>query len=201
MKNENMMMSARGNALNSVIENCVYTDAHGVSSHVELGMEKFMEQLIQNRDHGGAMYLIGNGGSAAVVSHAITDYTNVCRIRAFTLHESSLITCLANDFGYENAYTRLVGTVMRPGDILIAVSSSGKSLNICNAAKKAAEMGGIVITLSGFHSENPLRKLGDMNFWLDSNDYGLVEIAHLFILHNISDRIGLEMKKVAACTV
>ncbi len=54
------------------------------------------------------------------------------------------------------------------------------------------EIGGDVITLSGFKSTNPLRKLGEFNFWLDSSDYGMVEIGHQFILHNIADRFHLE---------
>lgn len=195
MQNNAYGLSVRSNEFNSILEKSVCTNGSGQSYHLEQSLNKFMEQLKYNRDNGRSVYIIGNGGSAAVASHAITDFTNVCRLRAFTLHESSLITCMSNDFGYENAYACLVKTVTCPGDILIGISSSGNSLNICNAAKMATEMGGIVITLSGFNQDNPLRKLGDLNFWLDSCDYGYVEIGHLFMLHNISDRIGAEMKK------
>ena len=193
--NKNLGIVARGNEFNSVIANGVCTDTHEIICSIEQSVIELIERFMHAREEGHAVYLIGNGGSAGVASHVLTDFLNVCRLRAFTLHDSSLITCLANDFGYENAFARVINTVMRPKDILIAISSSGKSLNICNAAKMAKDKGGLVVTLSGFHQDNPLRKLGDFNFWLDSCDYGLVEIGHLFILHNIADRIGKEFKQ------
>lgn len=191
---KNLGLSSRCNEFKFVMDNVICTDSDNKPYDIEQAAKKVMEQLIQNGNHGNSVYLIGNGGSAAVASHTVTDFANVCRLRAHTLHESSLITCMTNDFGYENAYARLINTLMRPGDILIAISSSGKSANICNAAKMATEMGGIVITLSGFNHNNSLRKLGDLNFWIDSCDFGLIEIGHLFILHNIADRIGIELK-------
>lgn len=193
--NKNLGIVARGNEFNAVIANGVCTDSNAITSHMEQRILELIEQLNNAREVGQAVYLIGNGGSAGVASHALTDFLNVCRLRAFTLHDSSLITCMANDFGYENAFARILNTVMRPKDILIAISSSGKSLNICHAAQAAKEQGGLVVTLSGFHPDNPLRKLGDFNFWLDSCDYGMVEMGHAFILHNVADRIGSELKQ------
>jgi D-sedoheptulose 7-phosphate isomerase len=192
----NLGLVARSGEFQSVVANSVYTDSSGNVFDIELAIHKIIQQLTYNREQENAVYLIGNGGSAGIASHALTDFLNVCRLRAFTLHDSSLITCMANDFGYENAYARILSTVIRPGDTLIAISSSGKSANICNAAKMATEMGGVVVTLSGFHPENPLRQLGDINVWLDSSDYGMVEIGHSFVLHNIADRIGAEIKKM-----
>jgi D-sedoheptulose 7-phosphate isomerase len=192
MQFKNLTLISRSNELNSVMTHTHCTDANGQPQDIEKTIFKFIEQLILNREQGGAVYLIGNGGSAGVASHSLTDFLNVCRLRAFTLHDSSLITCMANDFGYENAFARILNTILRTGDILIAISSSGKSANICHAAKAAKELGGIVITLSGFDKNNPLRQLGDLNFWLDSCDYGMIEIGHQFILHNVSDRIAYE---------
>ena len=200
MQVKNLDLISRGTEFSSVIAGTVCTNTDGKIQETEQAIDKFIEQLTNNRDEGNAVYLIGNGGSASVASHSLTDFLNVCQTRAFTLHDSALITCMANDFGYENAYARIINTVMRPGDILIAISSSGKSANICNAAKTAVEKGGIVITLSGFHSDNPLRKLGDLNFWLDSSNYGIVEIGHQFILHNVADRIGQNLKQLHAAS-
>ncbi len=144
--------------------------------------------LLQLRDRRGSLYIIGNGGSAGVASHAVVDFVNVAKINAFTLHDSSLLTCMANDYGYENAFAKLVAQFAKPGDALIAISSSGKSKNICNAALQAKAQGATVITLSGFSAQNPLRTIGDHNIWLNSENYGHVEIGHQFILHNLSDR-------------
>jgi len=165
------------------------TEKGGSLTEIEPGIERVMSMLSQVRKNENSVYVIGNGGSAAVASHAVTDFSNVGKFRAFTLHDQSLLTCMVNDYGYEHAFSRILGQVAKQGDILIAISSSGNSMNICNAAIQMADSGGKVITLTGFSGDNFLRDLGDMNIWLDSDDYGFVEIGHQFILHNLSDRL------------
>lgn len=161
----------------------------------ELGLDLVVEKLLQIREEKRNLYVIGNGGSAGIAAHAVTDFANVCKLKASTLHESSLLTCMANDYGYENAMARMLDLVLNPGDVLIAISSSGKSANILNATSKAKNKGAYCITLTGFSSSNPVRESGDLNIWVDSNDYGLIEVGHQFILHHISDRIGAELKE------
>ena len=186
-----MSISARAAQLKDLLERSVVTDRNGAQNALEESITVFCDQLIEMRDSGRSLYLVGNGGSAGVAGHAATDFFNVAKIRAITLHESSLLTCMANDFGYENAFARMLGQMVKPGDVVITISSSGKSMNIRNAAMQATQNGGLVVTLSGFAEDNPLRSMGEINFWLDSCSYGLVEIGHQFILHNISDRFGL----------
>lgn len=190
MSEANYQLCARSVAFNEVIHQTQYTNGKGESFPIETGFAALLEACDETRKQLGSIYLIGNGGSAAVASHALTDFVNVGRMRAFVLHDSALLTCMANDFGYDQAFKRVVNTVFKKHDLLIAISSSGKSINICNAAKIARTLGGCVVTLSGFASDNPLRQLGDLNYWLDSKDYGLVEIGHLFLLHNLADRMG-----------
>lgn len=187
-----MAFNARSSELRSVITSTQVTDALGNRLDTESSILQMLDLLRDLRRRNGSLYLVGNGGSAAVASHSMTDFLNVARLHATTLHDSSLITCMANDYGYENAFVRILSTLAQPRDALIAISSSGKSPNICNAATKVRELGGSVITLSGFASDNPLRALGDLNIWLDSHDYGMVEIGHQFVLHNIADRLRLE---------
>lgn len=177
---------------------CEITGKDGTSLGVELGISATLRMLTQMRNNLGSVYVIGNGGSAGVASHAVIDLVNVAKLRAFTLHEPALLTCMANDYGYEQAFARILAQVAKPGDVLIAISSSGNSGNIRNAATQMTDSGGTVITLSGFSGDNPLRSLGDINVWLDSNDYGLVEIGHQFILHNMSDRFGAGFQGVEA---
>ena len=176
---------------------CEITGKDGTSLGVELGISATLRMLTQMRKNLGSIYVIGNGGSAGVASHAVIDLVNVARLRAFTLHEPALLTCMANDYGYEQAFARMLAQIAKPGDALIAISSSGNSGNIRNAATQMTDSGGTVITLSGFAGDNPLRSLGDINIWLDSNDYGLVEIGHQFILHNMSDRFGAGHEVIA----
>ena len=185
-----MEFTARLSELQSTIASMQATDASEDLLESEGAILRILDMLQDLRRRHGSLYLVGNGGSAAVASHSVTDFVNVGQLRATTLHDASLITCMANDFGYENAFARVLSTLARPGDALIAISSSGKSPNICNAAAKVGELGGIVITLSGFAPDNPLRVLGNINIWLDSRDYGMVEIGHLFALHNVADRLS-----------
>ena len=190
----NLTLTGRAEEFKSVLNASKFTDTAGASAALEDGLLRAVQILRTARDRGNSVYLVGNGGSAGVASHATTDFVNVVRLRAQTVHDSSLLTCMANDYGYENAFARILSTLARPDDVLIAISSSGKSPNICNAVTKVRELGGTVITLSGFAPDNPLRALGDLNVWLDSRDYGMVEIGHQFILHNIADRFGREGK-------
>lgn len=186
-----MSIAARAAQFKDLLERSVVTDKDGVTDEIEVSITAFCDRLTEMRKNGRNLYLVGNGGSAGVAGHAVTDFFNVAKLRAITLHESSLLTCMANDFGYENAFARMLAQMVNPGDVVIAISSSGKSMNIRNAAMQAAQNGGMVVTLSGFAQDNPLRSMGEINFWLDSCSYGLVEIGHQFILHNISDRLGL----------
>ena len=111
-----------------------------------------------------------------------------------TLHDPALLTCMTNDYGYKDAFARILSTVAQKGDVLFAISSSGQSVNIHNAIKRMQEIEGMTISLSGFRGDNPLRLLGDLNFWIDSDDYGFVEMGHLLLLHHIADRFASEKK-------
>ena len=169
------------------------TDNHGVSLETESAMGIMLGILKNLRVSGSSLFVIGNGGSAAVASHAVTDFLNMGRLRASTIHDPSLMTCMANDYGYETAYAGILSVLARPEDVLIAISSSGRSLNIINAVTAFRDAGGITLTLSGFDSVNILRSLGHYNIWLDSNEYGFVEIGHEFLLHNLADRLRIGM--------
>jgi D-sedoheptulose 7-phosphate isomerase len=165
------------------------TGPDGRSVDIEDGLDALCRSLEKARAGESSVYLVGNGGSAAVVSHIANDFINVAALRASTLHEPAVMTCQANDFGYDKAFARQLDIFCRAGDVVIAVSSSGNSENIRNAVDAARRRGAFVATLSGFRAENPLRSMGDLNFWLSATDYGLVEIGHLFILHNVAERL------------
>ena len=164
------------------------TNLENLQFLLEDGLIEVYKLLLSIRDKKSNLYIIGNGGSASIASHAVVDFMNVAGIRAHTLHDPATLTCMANDYGHENAFSRILNTIIKKEDLLIVISSSGKSKNMINATKTAKEIGTTVITLSGFNSKNPLRSLGDINIWSDSDDYGMVEITHQFILHNLADK-------------
>jgi D-sedoheptulose 7-phosphate isomerase len=135
-------------------------------------------------------FFIGNGGSAAIASHMATDFSNKAGISALALTDLSALTCVSNDYGYGDVFERQLGWHANQGERLFAISSSGKSENILNAAKYAGRAGLIVVTLSGFAADNPLRQLGDVNFYVPSSSYGIVETAHLAILHALLEDVA-----------
>ena len=189
-----MSISSKTHQFSKLIANAKFTAAARKLSS-EKGTRLALDLLRDTHLSGGCIYLVGNGGSAAVASHAITDLVNAAGYCARVLHEPSLLTCLSNDHGYENAYARVLKGQAKKEDLLIAISSSGKSRNILNAAKVMRRAGGRLMTLTGFNARNPLRQKGDLNIWLDSTDYGPVEIGHLFILHFFSDLLVVYDKK------
>ena len=143
--------------------------------------------LLNLKKRKNKIMFIGNGGSAAIANHQAIDYTNNGGFKAITFNESSFLTCMANDYGYDQVFARPIRTFAEEGDALIAISSSGKSRNILEGVKAAKEKKCCVITLSGFSHLNPLRQQGDINFYVPNNNYGLVEILHLSILHALLD--------------
>ena len=186
----NLTFDDRLSSFKLVLSNVRITNSSVLELSIEEGLHNFYLTLSKLKDTSGCLYIIGNGGSAGVASHAATDFFNVAKIKTFTLHESSLLTCMTNDYGYENGFARMLDQVINKNDVLIAISSSGNSINIRNAADIAKKHQANIITLSGFSKDNPLRKMGDINIWLDSDDYGFVEIGHQFLLHNIADRFN-----------
>jgi D-sedoheptulose 7-phosphate isomerase len=135
---------------------------------------------LRTRERGGRVIFIGNGGSAGIASHLTIDLSKNASVPAISFSDASMITCLANDYGFEEWISHAVRLNARAGDCLVAISSSGRSRNIINAVAKARAMDLDVITLSGMTADNPLRKLGDINYWVDSRSYNIVETAHQF---------------------
>ena len=103
------------------------------------------------------------------------------------LNDPATITCLSNDYSYEEVFSKQIDFHGYENDLLIAISSSGMSQNIINACNTAKRKKMEVITLSGFNNENTLRSLGDLNYYVNSKEYGFVEILHLTIIHTALD--------------
>jgi D-sedoheptulose 7-phosphate isomerase len=145
---------------------------------------------LKNINKKNKIILAGNGGSASIANHVATDLTKISKIRSITFNESNLITCFANDYGYENWVSKGIEKFSIPGDICILISSSGESKNIINAAKECRRKKIYLITLSGFKSNNPLRKLGNINLWVNSNHYNYIEMTHHIWLVSLADRLA-----------
>lgn len=153
-------------------------------------MTRWVNSVDVTRSAGGVVHLIGNGGSASVVAHAQNDLMKACGVKALVYQDVPLLTAFANDCGYPNGYSCALSIWVDQSDVLIAVSSSGESPNITNAVRAAKEIGATVVTCSGFNPENVLRRLGDLNFYVPSVDYGQVELTHAALLHCLTDRLS-----------
>jgi len=161
---------------------------HFTNYFLRSDLPEMLEQSKQLVNNAKNIYFIGNGGSNSVCSHMMEDFGKMLRKRTYAFSDASLITCYANDYGYENAYAEWL-KLYQPGpkDLLIAISSSGKSANILNAVKVALQLNVPVITLSGFGEDNPLRAMGAVNVYIPSQSYGIVETMHQVFLHTVLD--------------
>jgi D-sedoheptulose 7-phosphate isomerase len=139
---------------------------------------------------------VGNGGSASIASHLTIDCINAANLRAVNFNDPGMITCLSNDYGYENWIGKALGFYADKGDILVLISSSGQSENMLVAAKMAKKLKIKVVTLTGFASDNPLRKQGDLNLWSESNEYNIVEMTHHIWLLSAIDYIIEKNKEI-----
>ena len=158
-------------------------------------LDKFDTELIDQsvslidkcRNNDGKIYIVGNGGSASMASHVSVDFAKVARVRSSTFNNANLITCFANDYKYENWVTEAIKAYCDRKDLIILISSSGTSKNIVNAAKYCKKNKINLITLSGFNKNNPLSKLGSINFYINSTNYNFIEMSHHIILVSIVD--------------
>ena len=138
---------------------------------------------------GQKIIFIGNGGSAAISSHMAIDFWKNGGMKAISFNDGPQLTCIGNDYGYKHVFEKPIEMFADSGDILIAISSSGKSENILLGVQAAGLKGCRIITLSGFDENNPLSSIGEFNFYVPSKSYGPVEVIHHSICHCIIDTI------------
>jgi len=140
------------------------------------------------------IYLIGNGGSLSICEHISTDLNKRCKIRAHTLSNTSMITALGNDYGYDNIYSKwLEMNKLSMYDYVVAVSSSGKSANIAKALQYASERKANTLTIFGMDGEPIIPENRRNKFiHIDSHNYGVVELASEIILHSIVEDLVIE---------
>ena len=169
------------------LKSVAVTDAGGAVIDVDAGIARVHEIMRRVARGTGKVMFVGNGGSAGIAGHLAIDFAKNGGVRAVTFNDASSLTCLGNDLGYDQVFAKQVQMQGFAGDVLIAISSSGGSKNILNAAHAAADMNCDVITFSGFKPDNALRRLGAVNFYVDSGVYGFVETGHQAILHAILD--------------
>jgi histidinol-phosphate phosphatase family protein len=146
-------------------------------------------------DRDAAVFACGNGGSASIANHLQCDHVKGVRAgtdlttRVFSLSTNvELFSAIANDHGYEMVFEYQLQSLARPGDLLVAVSSSGRSPNIVRALEWAAGHGMKTIALTGF-SGGRARELADVSVHIDSDNYGIIEDAHQACMHLLAQYV------------
>tara|TARA_Y100000590_G_scaffold27501_1_gene30837 strand:+ start:13364 stop:13918 length:555 start_codon:yes stop_codon:yes gene_type:complete len=164
------------------IANCVQRlDEHKIN---------LIYKMIKNTSKkGGIIYIAGNGGSASTSSHMSTDLTKNAKIKSMSFNDTNLITCFANDYGYENWLKAAIKYYVKRNDLVVLLSVSGKSKNLINAANFCKKKKIKFITMTGAKKNNPLSQKGIINYWIDSKAYNIVETLQMAILASIVDRI------------
>ena len=168
----------------------------GVIMPYENGVNTLVDYFSNYKKIENKIFFIGNGGSAAIAGHMTADFMKNGGMNTVSLYDNAVMTCMGNDYGYEHVFSKPLSFLAKQGDLLVAISSSGRSQNIINAIKVMEEKGGSIITFTGFESDNPIKCMGNTNVYVPSDKYGMVESIHNLILQQIVDEI-MERDKVS----
>ena len=147
---------------------------------------------------GNTIFWCGNGGSASESSHLAVELigrfkNNRRPLPSISLNsDTSAITCIANDFGYDEIFARQLEGLAKPGDVLVVLSTSGKSENILRALKKAKELGVASIALLG-KGGGPAANLADHRIIIESSETARIQEIHLLIGHTFCEFAEMEM--------
>lgn len=163
------------------------SDVKDVSVDEAFGL--WIDLALSIRAKQNTIFLIGNGASASIASHVAADLAKNGHVHTEVFSDLSLITAIANDIGYEEVFAEPIRCRMRKGDMLVAISSSGQSMNVLKAVEEAKDIGGYLVTLSAMRPDNPLRNMGLINFYVPAKTYGLAETCHAAVLHYWIDKI------------
>lgn len=133
----------------------------------------------------GIVYIIGNGGSASNAEHAANDFMKMAGLKAIALTAPAPLTAYANDISYEKCFAAQLEVMLNPGDLLLAISVSGSSPNICEAIEIARQRQVCSLLLLGIESEENaiIRKIVTNYISVFDSDYGRVETVHQAICH------------------
>jgi len=169
-----LLAASRGDAGNIPVD-----DAFGI----------WIDMTVHIRERKRTIFLIGNGASASMASHVAADLAKNGHVHTEVFSDLSLITAIANDLSYDEVFAEPLRRRMKSGDMLVAISSSGQSVNVLKAVEEGKKLGGLMVTLSAMKSDNSLTSKGDLNFYVPAATYGLAETCHAAILHHWIDKI------------
>lgn len=166
----------------------VATGKDGEPLTLDQGIERWVQAARALQENGGLIFFCGNGASCTMAEHLSHDWFQNAQVNTYTCSETSHITAISNDISYSEVFAYRINRILSERDMLVTISSFGNSPNVIRAIEAARKRGATIITLSGKSPDNSSRKLGDVNFWVPLETYGLVESAHAVLLHMVLDQ-------------
>lgn len=165
-------------------------------------IETFANVALKVRGSGKKMMFAGNGASASISEHGAVDFTKQGKVRGITFHDPNLMTCFANDFGYDHWIEKAVEHYADDGDVLVLTSVSGESPSVVNAARYAKKRGLYVVAFTGRKPNNALAETADLNFYVASDAYNVVENVHsIWLTATVDYVIGKAVYETRAYTI
>ena len=166
-----------------------------LTNKVEIAAQLCIDTL----QEGGKLLIFGNGGSAADAQHIAAELVGRYKVNRKGLSalalttDSSALTAIGNDFGYKSLFVRQVEALANKGDVLIGISTSGKSINVINALKLGSQLQCKTIGFSG-NDGGQMNKICDVNLVIPSKDTPRIQEMHIVLGHTICHLIDLEFK-------
>ena len=175
-----------------MLKNCLDSHIKTANAMQELlpTIQRAGKLCLQSLQNGGRVLICGNGGSAADAQHIAAELSGRFKKERKALAgialtvDTSALTAIANDYGFEQIFAREVEALGRSGDTLIAISTSGNSKNVVNAIETAKNIGLNTITLSG-KDGGKMKELGDVNIVIPSQDTPRIQEMHIMVGHMI----------------
>lgn len=155
----------------------------------DIGLEQLLNLFTIHKRNKSQLFFIGNGGSSAIASHMTADFMKNGGMNTYSLYDNAVTTCMGNDYGYEYIFSRPMEFLVREGDLVVAITSSGNSANIIHAIETARIKKAAVVTFTGFWPDNKAKQMGNINVYVPCQKYGIVESVHNLILQQIVDMI------------
>ena len=164
------------------------TSGSGGPMEIGAAFDQWVQLTHNVHTAGGAVYIVGNGGSAMIASHMAIDACKNGHLRALAFNDPAMLTAAANDISFDEVFALPLARLGRKGDLLITISSSGNSPNVVRALEVGRDLGMHRVTLSGKKPDNRSRTMGDLNFYIPADRYGWVESAHQVVIHHWLDQ-------------
>jgi D-sedoheptulose 7-phosphate isomerase len=179
------------NLIQSIIQDSIAVKEQLLHDEKKIALlQTIVSEIVKAFNNGNKVLFCGNGGSAADAQHLAAEfsgrfYKDRKALPSEALHcNTSYLTAVGNDYGYEFVYSRIIDGIGKEGDVLIGISTSGNSKNIINAFTKAKENGMLTIALTG-EKGGDMAPMADYAIQVPSNDTPRIQESHILIGHII----------------